>query len=198
MKLPDVSEVLTPTTRATAPKQTISSKKIRAYLEKMGWRESVAGEDDFSNAANAISTMFSTGRGLFITGHAGCGKTFLMRIVKTLVRSELPSWYYCKSREDLDCLARPDRLLFGTNVFIDDMGSEEIRKEFGNTIDIVGDFIQKYHASGTGRLFVTTNHPSGELNEIYGMRVLDRILEMCVVLKLNGKSKRERIVFGND
>ena len=58
----------------------------------------------------------------------------------------------------------------------------------------MGDFIQRYHYKGKGRLMVTTNLNSSQINERYGGRVLDRLLEMCVVYKMSGNSKRERVV----
>lgn len=89
----------------------------------------------------------------------------------------------------MDCDALND------TVFIDDIGAEEIIREYGNVVDVIGDFVQRYHYRGKGRFMATSNLNSQQLNERYGGRVLDRIMEMCVVLRLDGKSKRERIIF---
>lgn len=177
------------------PTRTVSSEVIAKWLEHGGWLRSIAGEEEFDKAVAAIDAMFKTGRGLFMTGAAGCGKTQLMRALKSWLNKESVQWIYCKCRDDLDYMRSNCEDCITGNVYVDDIGCEEIVKEYGNTIDIVGDYIQRYHYRGTGRFFATTNLDSQAINERYGTRCLDRILEMCVVLKFSGKTKRERVVF---
>lgn len=179
------------------PARSVSSDAIAKALEANGWSKEVAGDQDFDNAVAAIGEMLRTGRGLFITGDAGCGKTQLMRALQKILNPKTLNWVYCKEPEDLKYLRSRDDELLNTTVYIDDIGCEEIVREYGNIIDIIGDFIQLYHYRGKGRMMGTTNLNSQAINEKYGMRMLDRVLEMCVVLKLNGKSKRKRIVYGN-
>lgn len=181
-----------PTTRVQA--LAISSEFVEDRLITHGFDKNIAGAD-FALAVKAIVAMFKTGRGLFISGEAGCGKTRLLFALKSWLNKSSPLWFYCKDGEDIARL----RELFSyhpevANVYVDDIGSEEIIKEYGNTIDVVGDFVQMYHYRGKGRFFASTNLNSKSLNDLYGMRTLDRILEMCVVLKMNGATKRERIV----
>lgn len=173
----------------------MSSEKIAALLEKFGWLKSVAGDNDFDRAVSAIVAMYASGRGLFLTGDAGCGKTQLLRAMQKIMGLDNYSWFYCKESSDMDALRPSDSDALGGTVFIDDIGSEEIVREYGNTVDVVGNFIQLYHYRGKGRFMATTNLNSQSINDRYGGRILDRILEMCVVLKLNGKSKRQRMVF---
>lgn len=159
-----------------------------------GFLRSVAGEHDFGRAVDAVQKMFLTGRGLLLSGAAGCGKTRLMTAVMKSFRQGSENFFYCKEPNDMRYLRNECDSVLASNVFIDDLGSEEILKEFGNTVDIMGDFIQRYHYKGKGRLMVTTNLNSSQINERYGGRVLDRLLEMCVVYKMSGNSKRERVV----
>ena len=139
--------------------------------------------------------MYKTGRGLLISGHAGCGKSHLMNALRKNMGVSAWSWVYCKEPEDINMMRDPRTELLDTSVFVDDIGAEEIQKEYGNTIDAVGDFIQRYYYRGRGRFLATTNLDGNGLNSIYGLRVVDRLSEMCVILNLKGKSKRERIVF---
>lgn len=181
-----------PTTRVQA--LAISSEFVEGKLITHGFDKNIAGAD-FDLAVKAIVAMFKYGRGLFVTGEAGCGKTRLLSALKSWLNKSSPLWFYCKDEEDMARLralssSNPDI----ANVYVDDIGSEEIIKEYGNTIDIVGDFVQRYHYRGKGRFFASTNLNSTSLNNLYGMRTLDRILEMCVVLKMNGATKRERII----
>ena len=139
--------------------------------------------------------MFEKSRGLFLTGPAGCGKTALLKSLNRLMKKgDKSNWIYCKERDDIEYLRSRDAEWLNDTLWLDDIGVEEVVKEYGNTIDVIGDAIQMYHYRGRGRLMVSTNLNSQGLNEKYGTRTLDRILEKCVVLKFNGKSKRERIV----
>lgn len=176
------------------PTRVVSSDIIAQALEKNGWVKSIAGDAEFNKAVSAIQAMFSSGRGLLVTGDAGCGKTQLMSALRDWLNSDTLNWIYCKEPKDINYMRYDDDAIEG-NVFVDDIGCEEIIREYGNIIDVVGDYIQRYHYRGTGRFIATTNLNSQQINERYGARCLDRLLEMCVVLKLNGKTKRERIVY---
>lgn len=180
------------TTRVPALK--VSSETIAKNLEKGGFLRSVAGDEEFDKAVRAVALMFESGRGLFITGDAGCGKTQLLKALRKWLRpcTNLV-WYYCKEPTDINSLRRDEDVL-NDIVFVDDIGCEEIIKEYGNTVDVIGDFTQRYHYRGANRYMGSTNLDSNSLNDLYGMRFLDRIMEMCVVLKMNGESKRERLI----
>lgn len=172
----------------------ISSESIASVLCYYGFSRSVAGEEEFARAVDAVQKMFLTGRGLLLSGAAGCGKTRLMTAIMKSFRRGGEMFFYCKEPNDMRYLRGECDSVLDSNVYIDDMGSEEIVREFGNTVDVIGDFVQRYHYRGRKRLFVTTNLTSGQINERYGGRVLDRLLEMCVVFKMSGRSKRERVV----
>ena len=176
------------------PTRVVSSDIIAQALEENGWVKSIAGDAEFNKAVSAIQAMFSSGRGLLVTGDAGCGKTQLMSAIRDWLNSGTLNWMYCKEPKDINYMRYDDDAIKG-NVFVDDIGCEEIIREYGNIVDVVGDYIQRYHYRGTGRFIATTNLNSQQINERYGARCLDRLLEMCVVLKLNGKTKRERIVY---
>lgn len=176
------------------PVLKISSETVARNLEKGGFLRSVAGNEEFDKAVKAVVLMFESGRGLFVTGDAGCGKTqLLMALRKWLRPCTSLVWYYCKEEKDV-CALRWDDDALNDIVFIDDIGCEEIIREYGNVVDVIGDFTQKYHYRGAKRYMASTNLNSERLNERYGMRFLDRVMEMCVVLKMGGKSKRERLI----
>lgn len=176
------------------PTRVVSSDIIAQALEENGWVKSIAGDAEFNKAVSAIQAMFSSGRGLLVTGDAGCGKTQLMSAIRDWLNRGTLNWMYCKEPKDVNYMRYDDDAIKG-NVFVDDIGCEEIIREYGNIVDVVGDYIQRYHYRGNGRFIATTNLNSQQINERYGARCLDRLLEMCVVLKLNGKTKRERIVY---
>ena len=178
------------------PVRKTSDGEIAKRLEYFGWKKEIAGEGDFNKAVKAIVAMYATGRGLFIFGHAGCGKTALARALQKIMGRSSLCWFYCKEPDDMCALRGANCDALGDSVFLDDVGSETVVREYGNKIDIVGDFIQRYHYRGKGRFIATSNLDGLAMNERYDLRIVDRINEMCVVLQLDGSSKRERIIFG--
>lgn len=172
---------------------TISGDVVANALEHFGFKKEVAGSE-FDNAVNAVVTAHNNMRGLFISGNVGCGKTHLMRTIARWNRASISRWVYLKDATRIAHLKDTPEFFYGNNIYLDDIGCEEKIKEYGNTIDVVGDFIQLYHNFGKGMLFGTTNLSSAKLNERYDSRVVDRLLDMCVVYNMKGESKRERII----
>jgi DNA replication protein DnaC len=172
---------------------TISGDVVANALERFGFKRDVAGSE-FDNAVNAVVTAHNNMRGLFISGNVGCGKTHLMQTIARWNRSSVSRWVYVKDASRLTHLRNTPEFFYDNNIYLDDVGCEEKIKEYGNTIDVVGDFIQLYHQFGKGMLFATTNLSSAKLNERYDSRVVDRLLDMCVVYHMKGESKRERII----
>ena len=77
------------------------------------------------------------------------------------------------------------------NILLDDLGAENIKNEYGVKRDIAGEFICRYHTRGKGRLFITTNLTGEQLLDRYGGRVVDRLKQMCVPVRMTGTSKRK-------
>ena len=176
------------------PTRKVSGDSVAAVLCYYGFSKNIAGDALFAKSVDAVQKMFATGRGLLLSGPAGCGKTKLMSTVMKSLKDTDVSFYYCKEPRDMEYLRNNADDTLNTNVYLDDIGSEERLREYGNTIDIVGDFIQRYHYRGKGRLFATTNLTPLQIQERYDGRILDRLLEMCVLVKMEGESKRKRII----
>lgn len=113
------------------------------------------------------------GKGLFIYGFCGTGKTFLVRYVLPLMfkafLGKITAYY------DMPYASRhTDEVLQHHILILDDLGTEQRFNDFGtirNTFDEVIDAAEKY-----GKLIiVTTNLTAEELLTQYGERVLDRI-----------------------
>ena len=186
---------LTATTSKPQTKPSYSEEQIATALERNGWLRSVAGDHDFNNAVKACRMAFENRRGLFLIGAAGCGKTSLLKSLHKIFRADASSFLYCKDDRHLMWMKNVPEHYYKSHVFIDDVGCDDIRKEYGNSVDVVGDFIQKYHLYGRGRFFGSSNLGLKDgINQKYGSRVMDRILEMCVCLKFEGGSKRERMM----
>lgn len=175
----------------------MSLAKIENYLESHGWTRKVAGDADFNAALLAIEQMAATGKGLIVSGEYGVGKTALTALASRAfggsvfkVRLALPG--------DLDLLTRSWQEYYAENPYVqnawlDDLGAENPANDFGIRLERAGDFIVSWHELhdlGT-RLVITTNLTTTELDARYGGRVLSRLKDLCVPLRLNGGDKRK-------
>jgi len=167
-------------------------------LEKGGWKRKVAGDTDFTNAIDAIMTMFEhPTMGLLVSGDYGSGKTSLVKAL--MYRKQYKPFTIRLGLETDAGSLEPERLECdrpGWNeewVFLDDLGAESLVNEYGVKRDIVGEFITRWHTlvKQGGRLFITTNLNSDELGARYGGRILDRLKQIVIPLRLTGGSKRE-------
>ncbi|SFD83547.1 hypothetical protein SAMN05518672_103429 [Chitinophaga sp. CF118] len=148
-------------------------------------------------------------KGLIIMGPIGCGKTAIMRILKTLLRPHhqysIQSCYnislnfledgssvierYTSSSFD-PYTTRPRICCF------DDLGSEPDVNYWGNIRNVMAeillrryDLFMEYHML----TYMTTNLSSAKLEERYGDRLRSRTRQMCQVIAFSGESKDKRI-----
>ena len=174
----------------------MSLKKIEEYLEANGWKRSVAGDADFDAAVAAIDLMASSGKGLIVSGEYGVGKSALAAIASRMFGGSVFKVRLCIP-DDLDRFLRSWQEYFAENPYaqnawLDDLGAENPVSDYGVRLERAGDFIvawNELHRQGT-RLIITTNLTTAELDGRYGGRVLSRLKDLCVPLRLNGGDKR--------
>ena len=187
--------------------------KVAEHLERGGWLKSVCDskrgrdadgkeQDDFRNACLAVSKMFRSGRGcgLIVSGEYGCGKTALVRALK--LGGEFRDMNVVDDRERLDIrggYASTFYEQFSENMTIDDLGAER-RMEFGEIKSEAMDFIMEWHGRMSRRpphlrrrLIITTNLRLSEIGDAYGGRMVDRLKQIGVPLRIWGGSKRRWI-----
>jgi len=78
-------------------------------------------------------------------------------------------------------------------LIIDDLGEETTSVRYGERREVLTEVLtDRYDAWQRHRVktFITTNMDSKEFVARYGARVLDRVLDMCEVVKFAGKSAR--------
>lgn len=173
----------------------------------MGTDEKGVVRDDFANACAAVSAMFKNGRGcgLIVSGEYGCGKTSLVRALG--LGGSFRDMNIVDDRERLDIhggYASTYYEQFGENLIIDDLGAER-RLEFGEVKSEALDFIMEWHGrmsrrhpSQRRRLIITTNLRLAEIGDLYGGRMVDRLKQIGVPLRLHGMSKRKWVRYGRD
>lgn len=129
------------------------------------------------------------GRGLFMYGNCGRGKSLLGRYV-------LPAIYLKYFRKVVntydiqDMNTRIDEVIRKPFISLDDIGTEEIVNSFGNkrmAFAEIMDAVEKEKKI----IIVSTNLTESQLRNTYGDRILDRIKSTTKRVLFEGKSLRK-------
>lgn len=139
-------------------------------------------------------------QGVILCGNVGSGKTMLFNIFFDLMQP----YYKASAREIAKEYAEEGIVILKKYVkkfkqtsiglqpvdfFFDDLGAEDNRKHYGNEAncmaEIICDRYDLYTQYGTLTHF-TTNLTEDEIEDKYGERVISRLKQMCVFLKLGG------------
>jgi len=173
----------------------------------------------FGNDSQFVSMMESIGvenpslsKGLFLVGNFGCGKTWMM----SLFRQNQRQCFAIKTAKEIAAGYRdseePERFLTSwatplknayndSSVFyqpylgvcIDDIGAEDLKNNYGNKANVIGDLIELRYAAGyCGHLLhATTNLTAEQLLQYYGGRVTSRMKQIFNFIELPGKDRRK-------
>lgn len=150
----------------------------------------------------------SLDKGIMLFGPVGCGKTSLMRMfsnnsfrpfVVNPVRkisdeyasNGNPALYKFSSQCEVYAHENFGHALVGR--CFDDVGTEEIKKNFGNEVNVMQDVLYKiYDNRGIGDFHVTTNLDGEGIKNAYGDRIRSRMREMFNVIRFNSKAPDRR------
>lgn len=129
------------------------------------------------------------GRGLFLYGNCGTGKTFITRYAITAIllkyrRLVVSSFDIAEVNRD------PEKVLAKHIIALDDIGTEEISVRFGEKRSIVPEILDAAEKYGK-LLLITSNLGAEDLIKKYGNRTFDRLLAVTRRIEFSGKSFRE-------
>ncbi len=151
-------------------------------------------EADLSKACDGFDPA---PQGVAILGNVGTGKTLLLQYashvfdVEYFSVPELAVLYAMKG--EVGFWERLENN-HSTDLILDDLGAEAQTKSFGNHLPIHDLLYRRYNAwqQAGHRLWLASNLTVKELEERYGVRILDRIREMCHVVPAVGESLRKQ------
>lgn len=160
---------------------------------------------------NDLQANFSLNKGIFLFGEIGCGKTAIMSLFQdnsfksfSLVScSKISNDFTQNGTAVIDKYSsliqssRPD-LTYGQKflgVCFDDFGTEENKKHFGNSSNVMADILLARYSNNfrmPGQTHLTTNLTEYEIENIYGNRVRSRMREMFNVIEFSSDSPDRR------
>lgn len=129
------------------------------------------------------------GRGLLITGGCGLGKTLIAKhILPLLLQDSCKKIVSIFSAQELN--TKIDDILKLHIICIDDVGTEELAKIFGNVRCAFSELCDAAEQKGK-LLIITTNLTATELEVKYGERTIDRLKAITKFVPFTGKSLRK-------
>lgn len=129
------------------------------------------------------------GRGLFLHGQCGRGKSILCRYVIPAILLQYTGKVV--SVFDVQEMNKNiDYVLTKHIISLDDIGTEEMSVKFGEKRMAFPEIMDMAEKRGN-LIIVSTNLNSDKLTELYGSRIMDRIIATTTRISFNGKSLRQ-------
>lgn len=129
------------------------------------------------------------GKGLFLYGNVGLGKTLFCRyVIPALVLNYTEKVMHCFDMDEVNkdnLNAIKQKRIIG----LDDVGTENIINDFGNKKDAFAEIMDNAEKRNN-IVVISTNLGAEQIRERYGDRVLDRVLKMTIRVPFQGKSLR--------
>lgn len=141
--------------------------------------------------------QLESGNSTIITGEPGVGKTTLVRTPRMVSASLLAMEFQVHGLSAIKGLINPMIEYENRTVTIDDLGTEEDVKHFGNGLDPIAYVVQRIYDMNQAtpdnpvKLIITTNLDKNTLEARYGIRVIERLWELCDRIVLEDTNLRK-------
>jgi DNA replication protein DnaC len=163
-----------------------------------------------SIAQNAGVQNPSMDKGIMLAGVFGTGKTTVMKLFQKNQRQvyfmrsakQLADEYQANGVEAAEIYQNKFKNAVGDGAMffqpfsalcIDDIGSEDVKKHFGNERNVIGDIIENRYSRGNVGIWLhaTTNLTGDQIEQYYGGRVRSRMREIFNFIELGGGDRRK-------
>lgn len=159
---------------------------VKYFIHKIDGREA-KWLPEYEKVASWLSK--NEGRGLFLYGNCGRGKSILCRFALPAILLK-----YCRKVVtvfDIQDMNRDIDLALSKHILsLDDIGTEELSVKYGERRLAFAEIMDAAEKQGK-LVIVSTNLGETELRERYGDRVLDRIRAVTTRVLFTGKSLRQ-------
>jgi DNA replication protein DnaC len=155
-----------------------------------------SNDPDFAD----LGEGYSLKKGLLLFGPIGCGKTTL---AKLLMHNPFNPFKIVSARKIADEFAEHGHSLINhysvlqpvlahdwfnhthIGLCIDDLGTENSKKNYGNEVNVLAEVIlNRYdNRDGIGKTHITTNISGEQIAEVYGARAASRMTEMFNIIE---------------
>ena len=163
----------------------VLTQAMTYFLNKEG--KSLVWLPQYDDISDWLSS--NEGRGLFLFGSCGTGKTFITRYAITAILLK-----YCNkvvsSFDMTEVNSDPDTVLKKHIIALDDIGTEEVSVKFGERRSIIPEILDSAEKYGK-LLIITSNLGATDLIAKYGNRTFDRIIATTKRIEFKGNSFRQ-------
>lgn len=159
---------------------------MNAILSSMG--ERLVWLPEYDKVADWLAG--NKGKGLFLYGNCGRGKSLLARYaIPAIIRA-----FSRRIVTIVDCGTQQyeiDEILRRKLIVLDDVGVEVDRIDYGTRRNIVVEAINKSQDDPSTMLIMSSNLSGDAIRDRYGDRIYDRVKYLCHRIAFNGKSLRQ-------
>ena len=159
---------------------------MNAILSSMG--ERLVWLPEYDKVADWLAG--NKGKGLFLYGNCGRGKSLLARYaIPAIIRA-----FSRRIVTIVDCGTQQyeiDEILRRKLIVLDDVGVEVDRIDYGTRRNIVVEAINKSQDDPSTMLIMSSNLSGDAIQDRYGDRIYDRVKYLCHRIAFNGKSLRK-------
>jgi DNA replication protein DnaC len=146
---------------------------------------------EYQNEYNQVVEWLedNKGRGLFLHGDCGKGKTFTATyVIPAILLKYCDKVVYHYTAQQMN--ENIDEILKKKIICLDDVGTEDISNKFGNKRMAFSEIMDAVEQQGK-LVIITTNLNADQIRNKYGDRILDRIIATTKRIKFTGNSLRK-------